>query len=312
MISDHFLELGLTGLGRCASAPWEAHFPAAVLAGYYFAAENRLLRETERKLAAQLERLVAAKGELFSPSARTGTLSDSAAPVVEALAVSIDKFSELGHNAIFAAYALRALTDLGGAGRERTVLDIASVIRQFDLMPARYWLRLGKGHDPRKFSLPSRTVFTDAATDIDVARIILGELPKFRNVYTQMGSKSHIGHLLTQSQALLTLRKLGWSSLANRGLYSLECRFVLLKDSQEHTSSPRSFYRLVTRSATLPVDAAFWDQDFTPCEWDEGHTFKYTFSFYELMRLLPPNEVKEAATEKFRYLVTPNERSTAT
>ena len=312
MISDRFLELGLTGLGRCAAAPWDAHFPAAVLAGYYFAAGNRLTPETERKLAAQLERLIAAKPELFVPYERTGTLGDSAAPIVEALAVSIDKFSELGHNAIFSAYALRALRDLGGTGRERTVLDVASLIRQFDLKPASYWLRIGKGHDPRKFSLPARTIFTDAVTDADVARIILSELPKFKNVYTQMGSKSHIGHLLTQSQALLALRRLGFASLANRGLYSLECRFVLLKDSQEHTSSPRSFYRLATRSSLLPVEPAFWAQDFTQCEWDEGHTFKYTFSFYELLRLVPGAAVEAAATEKFRYLVSPNERSTAT
>ena len=312
MISDRFLEISLTGLGRCASAVWDAHFPAAVLAGYYFAAENRLTSETERKLAVQLERLIAAKPELFVPYERAGTLSDSAAPVVEALEVSVDRFSELGHNAIFSAYALRALKDLGGTGREQTVLDLASLIRQFDLKPASYWLRIGKGHDPRKFSLPARSIFTDGSTDAEVAGTILGELPKFKNVYTQMGSKSHIGHLLTQAQALLTLRQLGFAWLANRGLYSLECRFVLLKDSQEHASSPRSFYRLATRSSLLPVEAAFWDQDFSKCEWDEGHTFKYTFSFYKLLRLVPGAGVEAAATEKFRYLISPNERSTST
>jgi len=312
MLSGHYLASGLTGLGRCANAIWDAHFPAAVLAGYYFAANNSLTSETERKIAVQLDLLIASKQELFQPYGDGGTLADSREPIIEALEASIDKFSELGHNSIFAAHALRALADLGSTGRERTVLDIASVIRQFDLGPARYWLRIDKGHDPRKFSLSKRTAFTDDMPDDRVARTILGELPKFRNIYTQMGSKSHVGHLLTQSESLLTLRKLGFPQLANRGFYSLECRFTLLKASQEHTASPISFYKAASRSPFLPSEPEYWDQDFLKCQWDEGHSFKYTFSFHELMNLLPQGELTHEATEKFRYLISPNERSTPT
>ena len=312
MISEQYLELGLTGLGRCTHAIWEAHFPAAVLAGFYYTANNKLPAQTERKIESQLNLLIASKRELFEPCAKGDTLTDPAGPITEALEVSIDKFSELGHNSIFAAYALRALHDLGGAGRAQTVRDIASVIRQFDHGPARYWLRIGQGHDPRKFTLPERIIFPDDLPDRALASVILTELPKFKNIYTQMGSKSHIGHLLTQSHSLITLRALGFGPLANRGFYSLECRFVLLKDSQQHTASPNSFYRPATRSALLPDEPGYWGQDFARCEWDEGHAFKYTFSFFELMNLLPAGVVEREATEKFRYLISPNERSTST
>lgn len=311
MLSEKYLELGLTGLARCVHAAWESHFPAAVLAGYYYAANNRLSPEVEHAMSAQLDRLVATKSELFKPYPKASTIADSSGPITDSLAVSIDKFSELGHNAIFAGYALRALHDLGGTGRESIVRDIALVVRQFDCGPARYWLRLAKGHDPRKFTLSQRTVFTDGIADTTLAQIILDELTKFRNVYTQMGSKSHIGHLLTQSHALLTLRSLGYAELANRGFYSLECRFLLLKDSQPHTSSSLSFYRPATRSPLLPSEAAFWQQDFSKCQWDEGHSFKYTFSFYELLNLLPRKVGHEPALDKFRYLISPNERSTS-
>jgi hypothetical protein len=312
MLSEQYLELGLTGLGRCSHAIWDSHFPAAVLAGFYFTAKNKLPAETEEKIEMQLNLLIASKRQLFEPYPDGETIADSAGLIVEALEASIDKFSELGHNSIFTAYALRALHDLGGDGRARAVRDIAAGIRQFASGPARYWLRIGQGHDPRKFSLKERVIFTENLPSDRVAWTILAELPKFRNVYTQMGSKSHIGHLLTQSQSLLTLRELGFPQLANRGFYSLECRFTLLKDSQEYTASPVSFYKPATRSSFLPGEPDYWTQDFTKCEWDEGHSFKYTFSFYELMNLVTQEKLKAAATEKFRYLISPNERSTST
>jgi len=312
MISAEYLETGLTGFARCRSTPWDSHFPAAVLAGYYLAANNCLAAETERNLEAQLRLLIRMKHELFTPYPAGRAVSDPFEPVTEALAVSVDKFSELGHNCIFTAYVLRALNDCGGFRQAEAIRDIATVIRAFNDGPAHYWLRIGKGHDPRKFSLPQRTIFTDDLPAADVARIILTELPKFEHVYTQMGSKSHIGHLLTQSQALVTLRELGFPQLANRGSYSLECRFVLLKDSQPHKSSPISFYTPATRSALLPTEPGYWLQDFTRCEWDEGHTFKYTFSFYELINRSGDAALAERATEKFRFLISPNERSKPT
>lgn len=145
-----------------------------------------------------------------------------------------------------------------------------------------------------------------------MAEIILAELTKFENIYTQMGSKSHVGHLLTQSQSLLALQQLGFPELANRGFYSLECRFTLLKDSQGHKASGRSFYTPATRSGSLPHQPEYWMQDFTKCMWDEGHVFKYTFSFSELISHVQDAELKEKATEKFRYLISPNERSKPT
>ena len=309
MINESYLEKGLTGLARCHDAPWESHFPAAVLAGFYYSAANKLPAETERKMEAQLDLLIAAKHELFPPYSSNGALADSSEPIVEALEESIDRFSELGHNAIFAAYALRALKDKPAFRSEKAVLDIASVIRQLNCEPAHYWLRIAKEHDPRSFSIDRRTVFTDDLPAEKLAGMILAELPKFTHIYTQMGSKSHVGHLLTQSQALLALRQLGFPQLANRGSYSLECRFILLKDSQGHKSSERSFYRPATRSALLPHEPEYWAQDFTQCQWDEGHAFKYTFSFHELANQVADEKVKAEATEKFRYLISPNERS---
>lgn len=313
MISSDYLEQGLTGLARCRNTPWESHFPAAVLAGFYFAARHRLPAETEENLEAQLRLLIATRPALFAPYPAGPEVADPFEPVIEALATSVDQFSELGHNCIFSAYVLRALQDHAGFRSEEAIRDLATVIRAFRDGPAHYWLRIkGKDHDPRTFSIPQRTIFTDNLPAPELARIILTELPKFEHVYTQMGSKSHIGHLLTQAQALLTLRELGFPQLANRGSYSLECRFLLLKDSQPYESSPRSFYTPATRSALLPVEPGYWDQDFSRCEWDEGHAFKYTFSFYELLSRSADAALNDRATEKFRYLISPNERSKPT
>jgi hypothetical protein len=230
---------------------------------------------------------------------------------VAALELSIDRFSELGHNAIFGAYALRALQDIPEFDSAEAISDLAATIRGFNHDPARYWLHLdiSKGHDPRTFSLPVRTLLPDTTDNKSIARLILTELTRFRHIYTQMGSKSHIGHLLTQSHALITLRKLGLVELANRGLQSLETRLVLLRDSQDYRAGPRSFYKPATRSPLLPTEASFWQQDFAPCQWDEGHIFKYGLAFYELAELASDEKLIAAAAEKLRYLLSPNERS---
>ncbi len=312
MISEKYLAIGLTGLGRIHKSNWDAHFPAAVLAGFYYSVNNRLPVETEREIEKQLDLLIATKTDLFEPYDSNTVISDSVSPIVEALEESIDKFSELGHNTIFASYAIKALKDASPFRSEKAVLDIASVIRQFNYGPACYWLKLSRGHDPRKFSIKERTIFTDNLSEKLIAKIIVKELPKFKYIYTQMGSKSHVGHLLTQSQSLIELKRLGLKDIANRGSHSLECRFILLKDCQEHIASERSFYKLATRSSYLPNEPEYWHEDFTQGYWDEGHDFKYTFSFFELINYLDDNTAIEKATEKFRYLVTPNEISRPT
>ncbi len=309
MLKESYLKTGLTGIARCHSSVWEAHFPAAVLAGYYYAKANRLSDETEKNMEAQLDRLIASKSELFEPYSARSPLGDPVALIVEALEESIDRFSELGHNAIFTAYALRTIRDRPDFRSEEAIGHLASFVRQLNCGPAQYWLRIGPGHDPRRFAIERRTIFTDDLPAATFAAKVLTELPKFAHIYTQMGSKSHVGHLLTQSQALLSLRELGFPQLANRGSYSLECRFLLLKDSQAHVASTRSVYRLATRSALLPYEPDYWAQDFSQCHWDEGHAFKYTFSFYELARLAADEKITVEAAEKFRHLISPNERS---
>lgn len=311
MLPSKYRTLGLTGLARCHDSPWHSHFPAAVLAGYYLAAGQPLDAATEIALTRQIDLLVATHPSLFSPYPTASAAHDRSAPIVAALELSIDRFSELGHNAIFSAYALRALQDTPEFDSAEAISDLAATIRGFNHGPARYWLHLdiSKGHDPRTFTLPVRTLLPNTTDNKSIARLILTELTRFRHIYTQMGSKSHIGHLLTQSHALITLRKLGLVELANRGLQSLETRLVLLRDSQGYRAGPRSFYKPATRSPLLPTEASFWQQDFAPCQWDEGHIFKYSLAFYELAELASDEKLIAAAAEKLRYLLSPNERS---
>lgn len=311
MLPRAYLDHGLTGLARCHERPWDSHFPAAVLAGYYFAAGRELGAETEAALATQLDQLIAGHAGLFRPYPAGGRAADRTGPVTAALEASIGRFSELGHDAIFGAYMLRALHDRPEFAHDTAIADLGRNVGAFGTGRARYWLHLDRrqGHDPRTFELPERTLLPDSITDRDLASLIFTELTRFRHIYTQMGSKSHIGHLLTQSHALITLRRLGRTGLANRGLYSLECRLTLLRDSQDYRAGPHSFYRPATRSALLPTEAAYWRQDFTRCEWDEGHVCKYTLAFHELAELVDDAGLRDAAREKYRYLITPDERS---
>src|SRR5690606_20959793 len=92
-------------------SPWDSHFPAAVLAGYYLAAEQQLDRDTEAEMSRQMDQLIAAHAHLFTPYPEGRAADDRIGPITSALATRVDEFSELGHNVIFSAYALRALLD---------------------------------------------------------------------------------------------------------------------------------------------------------------------------------------------------------
>ena len=306
---QNYLSLGLTGLARCEKAIWDAHFPAAVLAGQFFIENNDLPPQCAAAIRRQMDQIIASKSEYFVPYADSSKAIDPLERLSQSIENSIDTVSELGHNSIFLHYALRVLKRLTDLASEALIQDLCKTVHNCKFSPAKYWIKLQRGHGPKTFHVKKDQM---AFHDLDLPRManaIMEELCEFQFIYTQMGSKSHIGHLITQGQSLIHLKNMGFSDLAKRGLHSFETRMMMLRDFRNYEAPKGSFYTPATRSDHLPISEDYWAQSFIECQWDEGHCLKYTYSFYELINLVADEALIERATEKFRYLITPNERS---
>ena len=308
-MDDRYAALGLAGLARSSENIWDAHLPAAMLAGYFFAETRGLDPECESALKRQLDLILESRKDLFVPFAENDPMKNFQDPLREAVENSIDTFSELGHNTIFLHFALRVLGRFPEFATEEVVENLSKLIRDFKFGPAGLWIHLEKGHSPKRFWIAERRILTDDKTPAEMATLLFQELCEFDSIYTQMGSKSHIGHLLTQGQSLIELSRMGFGDLCRRGLHSLETRMVMIRDFRGFQAPEGSFYVEATPSRFLPVETSYWNEDFTVSEWDEGHCLKYSYSFYELADLVSDRALVEKATERFRYLIHPHERS---
>ena len=150
-MDDRYAALGLAGLARSSENIWDAHLPAAVLAGYFFAKTQELTPECEAALQRQLDLILETRKDLFVPFAGKNRMENFQDPLCEAVKNSIDTFSELGHNTIFLHFALRVLRRFPEFATEEVVQNLAQLIRNFKFGPAGLWIHLEKGHSPKRF-----------------------------------------------------------------------------------------------------------------------------------------------------------------
>ncbi len=117
-----YLRRGIVGLSRSLDSVdalahsdrgWFAgHWPCAVIAAYYFCRDNPIEPGVDQAVSRQIDRLMARHAELFAPpEADTSVEARSLDDIVQALQGSITQYVVAGHNTIYAAYALRALSD---------------------------------------------------------------------------------------------------------------------------------------------------------------------------------------------------------
>jgi hypothetical protein len=118
-----------------------------------------------------------------------------------------------------------------------------------------------------------------------------------------LGSVAHLGHTLTQGQSLVELRRLGCETLQRRGMYSFESRIALSRSCQEHIEETLT---LQNRSQCLPTEQSFWDNDFHSTLWEDGHIFKYSYSFYRFLSMVSEEELPEKVWENFRRIISIN------
>ncbi|MBD0383802.1 hypothetical protein [Paenibacillus sedimenti] len=309
------LHRGLAIISSCKKETgdiWHAHFGAAGIAGYLLLKENDLPVETSRAITEQLQAMLL-KHALSERMESTVHLEVDEAEkrITSALEINIDQLHWVGHNAIYTALSLSAIRELRGWGSEADIEGIYELIRAFDrTIPGRSWLGCTAGDVKRFVIEPGEMPVIEYPEQLSA--FVLEELAAFRVIYRAEAHHDLIGHMLTFSHALCLLHDLGYSALFRRGLTPLLQLVKALRRSQNLHPESASELRLVSPvdrlplvqaepSPWLPLEQEFWERDHSLHDWDFGHQFKFTCSYYYHLRRVP--RLHEATIDRFRCII---------
>ncbi len=144
-----------------------------------------------------------------------------------------------------------------------------------------------------------------------LSEFILKELSKFKVIYRAEAHHDLIGHMLTFSHALNILYDLGHTSFFKRGLIPLLKLVEALRGTQNlkvdepiQLNSPVDCLPLVRKkqAKVLPTEELFWLKDHSCSDWDFGHQFKFSYSYFN--HLQRSSEHKDSTIENFRYIIS--------
>ena len=278
MLELRYLSIGIASVAGAATtnANTGGHFGCAVIAAYFLAKEFRLDAATVTALRMAMDTMIAGNPTFFPTSPESPPVVDGEQRIVAALEASIDRFTTIGHNVIFAALALKALRERGSAISEHEATGIAAVIRKMN----------EEGPPQEIFGMPVSTETTPDmvpyADERDLATTTIMEAMKLERVYPG-GFQGYTCHLLTHGHALIVLERLGYRDLARRGHLPHRLQAAQLCVLHDWTEKRDPLEPL----PFSPLEAAFWNHPF-PHMWWGGHVFKYAYHHTSLLALVDP------------------------
>ncbi|MCR2806885.1 hypothetical protein [Paenibacillus soyae] len=319
MDERQLLAYGLSLIAQCKRATgdiWQAHIGAAAIGGYFLAHEYGLDDETAEAIRSQADRMRAKHPTVKAASSSPDCVPERAeAMIADALEQTLDRLHWVGHNVIYSAVSLKALRELGQWGNEDDIAGIVELIRAFKgTIPGRSWIGV-TASEVKRMSIEESDGMPRIEGADQLSEFVLVELAAFQTIYRAESHHDLIGHLLTFSHGLNMLHDLGFRELFEKGVPSLLVLAKALRGSRivERAEavklvSPVDRLPLVRspRSAHLPHEREYWQQDFAGHDWDFGHVFKFPFSFYDHLRRVTDESLRARAMEQFRYIVQSN------
>lgn len=212
---------------------------------------------------------------------------------------NVHKLCDIGHNVIYSALAIKALRDTGMHPPEM-VAGLQDLIQAFDTI--RFGMYIGgKGKGVEEMTLAPDDGIPSSSEIGDIVALTFSEFLKFKQIYDLDIHKAQVGHLITHVHALVELLELGYPDLWEEGLTPFKIKVKILRKTQAFKAPKK--WRPCKVSRKSPMDAAYWRQDFEASDWDYGHTFKYNYSFHNMIDRLVNPEEKEKCVKHFRYMV---------
>ena len=199
------LALGLSSLRR-EQRTWVAgHAGATLIAAHYFAHDNALDERTARAHRAHVDAFVAKNPDDY-PKPEPGPGKADPGKIAETLDAHVHELRSGGHDAIYAALALRALRDLPEYATPSVVDGICRLIGQHvaAYQPVRT--------PPRLLERPVPPCESPEALAVATFRAVLRPWDHVRLV-----GASGVLHWITHAEALVTLEELGYKDVARHG-----------------------------------------------------------------------------------------------
>jgi len=311
------LEEGLEIVAMCKETTgdlWHAHYGVAAIASYFFLRDNLLPGDIRSTILNQATAMLNmhSLGEIKESESRSATYPYAEKRILDALEGTIDELHWVGHHVIYSALSLLAIKELGSWGTEKHIDGIVQLIHSFEkTIPGRSWLGLSTP-EVKRLAILADDPLLRIQHPSDLSVLILSELSAFNVIYKAEAHHDLIGHLLTYSHALNILYDLGHESLFHRGFRPLLKMVKVLRMSQDlQPESEIPLYSPVDRLPLekkqpvvhLPLEKAFWLHDHHGSDWDFGHVFKFTFSYYNHLKRVPQH-IGETSLHNFRYVLS--------
>jgi hypothetical protein len=288
------LALGLSALCREQRTWVDGHAGATLIAAHYFALDNELDERTARAHRAHVDAFVA-KNPGDYPEPNPGTGRADPAKIAETLDLHVHELRSGGHDAIYAALALRALRDLPEYATPTVVEGICRLIGQH-VRAYRPVLA-----PPHLLERPIPPCDSPEELAVSTFRAVLCPWNHVRRV-----GASGVLHWITHAEALVTLEELGYPAVARHGYTAQQLNVHLRLPHDEGGSPPE-------RPAFDWRGAPYWESDaprrLFQDSWLGGHAFKLPHSAFRLARRVVDEDLRHAALRRSALLLVPFESS---
>ncbi|KAB2451905.1 hypothetical protein F8160_03335 [Bacillus sp. CH126_4D] len=307
------LKNGLSIISQCKKQTndiWHAHFGAAAIASYFFMKDNNPEEEVTRSMYSQTKMMLNKQnlGEVID-SKEEIDFQSAEKMIIKSLEHTIDELHWGGHNVIYAALSLLAMKELQKWGSNQEIEGITNLILSFQkTIPGRSWIGFTT-KEVKQLNI-NDVIESELRNPKQVSKFILKELSQFKIIYRAESHHDLIGHLLTFSHAINIMYDLGHRDIFHRGIRPLLKLVFVLRASQNLTSnseinlhSPIDRLPLIEskRANALPTENQFWLKDYSVFDWDFGHVFKFSYSYFDHIKRAPI--YKNITLEKFRFII---------
>ncbi|MDM5222936.1 hypothetical protein QUF86_19765 [Peribacillus sp. NJ11] len=313
-MDNRILGEGLSIISQCKKETgdiWQAHFGAAAIASYFFVKDNGLAKKLSHNIFSQSRAMIEKNCVMNRKQYHSGCDLEIAANIIlETLDKTIDHLHWVGHNVIYSAVSLLAIRELKGWGSSDDLLGISNLILSFEkTIPGRSWIGFSAS-EVKRLEITKEDYIPIIENANELSYFVLEQLSDFPIIYRAESHHDLIGHMITFSHALNILFDLGHISFFKRGLPPLLKLIKVLRNSLHvkpgdsiKLISPVDYLPLqkADRSKFLPTEYKFWTKDYSQNNWDFGHIFKFSFSFYDHLRRV--ERVNASYIENFRYII---------
>ncbi|MEK5194266.1 hypothetical protein COF07_08100 [Bacillus wiedmannii] len=304
---------GLSIISQCKKQTndiWHAHFGAAAIASYFFMKDNNMEEEIAHCMYSQTKMMLNNQnlGEIID-SKEEIDFQSAEKMIIKSLEHTIDELHWVGHNVIYAALSLLAMKELQKWGDNQAIEGITNLILSFrKTIPGRSWIGFTT-KEVKQLSINDE-IESEFKNPKQLSKFILKELSQFNIIYRAESHHDLIGHLLTFSHAINIMYDLGHIDIFHRAIrpllklvYVLRASQNLMPNTEINLHSPIDRLPLIEskRAHVLPTENQFWLKDYSVFNWDFGHVFKFSYSYFDHIKRVP--EYKDITLDKFRFLI---------